>query len=122
VNPTVDGRITWERESSCTSDSDEEIEQWQNRLHEVITLNCNTLIRSLHCVTTKVHDLPMCDGLTVVEEFLSKFENAVPEQQRFDVLNWVLCAMPARWWGTHQGSFEDWGDSQRMMLLRFGRP
>ena len=28
VNPTADGRISWEHESSCTSDSDEEIEQW----------------------------------------------------------------------------------------------
>ncbi len=26
VNPTMDGRISWERERSCTSDSDEEIE------------------------------------------------------------------------------------------------
>lgn len=30
VNPTADGRISWERESSCTSDLDEEVEQWQN--------------------------------------------------------------------------------------------
>ena len=28
VNPTKDGRLSWERESSCTSDSDEEIERW----------------------------------------------------------------------------------------------
>lgn len=33
VNPTTDGRIFWEHESSYTSDSDEEIERWQNRLH-----------------------------------------------------------------------------------------
>lgn len=30
VNSTVDGRISWECDSSCTSDSDEEIEQRQN--------------------------------------------------------------------------------------------
>jgi len=28
VNPTADGRISSEHESSCTSDWDEEIEQW----------------------------------------------------------------------------------------------
>jgi len=28
VNPTMDGWITWDRESSCTSDSDKEIEHW----------------------------------------------------------------------------------------------
>jgi len=30
VNPTADGQISWERKSSCTSDSNEEIERWQN--------------------------------------------------------------------------------------------
>lgn len=30
VNLTVDGCITWDHESSCTSDSDEELENWQN--------------------------------------------------------------------------------------------
>jgi len=28
VNSTIVGRISWERESSCTSDLDEEIERW----------------------------------------------------------------------------------------------
>lgn len=39
VNPTVDGQITLECESSCTSNSEEEIECWQNRSHEVTMLN-----------------------------------------------------------------------------------
>lgn len=28
VNMTADGRISWECESSCTLDSDEEVERW----------------------------------------------------------------------------------------------
>jgi len=48
VNLTTDGRISWERDNSCTSDLDEEVEQWQNWLHEVTTLNFNMMIRSLH--------------------------------------------------------------------------
>lgn len=28
VNPTADGQIAWEHESSCTSDSDAEMRQW----------------------------------------------------------------------------------------------
>jgi hypothetical protein len=114
-------RISWERESSCTSDSDEEIERWQNRLHEVTTLNCNMMIRSLRCVTTEVRDLPMYDGLSEVDDFLNKFEREVPEQQRFDALKWVLRATPARWWGTHQRSFEDWRECRRMMCMWFGK-
>lgn len=73
MNSMADGRITWEHETSCTSDSDEEIKRWQNHLHEVTTLNYNTLMKSLRCVTKEVRDLLIYDGLTVVEEFLSEF-------------------------------------------------
>jgi len=107
VNPTTDGQISWERESSYTSNSDEEIKSWQNRLHEVTTLNCNIMTRSLHCVSTEVRDLPTYDGLGEVDAFLDKFEREVMKKQHFQALNWVLRAMIARWWGTHSGSFED---------------
>ena len=30
VNPTTNGRIAWDRESSCTSHSNEELEHWKN--------------------------------------------------------------------------------------------
>lgn len=29
INPMADGRISWEPESSCTSDLDEELEHWK---------------------------------------------------------------------------------------------
>lgn len=28
VNPTMDGRLSWDRDNSCTLDSEEEVEQW----------------------------------------------------------------------------------------------
>jgi len=62
VNPTTDGRILWERDSSCTSDLDEEVERWQNQLHQEKTLNCNMMIRSLHCVMIEARELPTYDG------------------------------------------------------------
>jgi len=43
-------------------------------------LTSNMLIRSLCCVKTEVRDLHMNDGLTEVDDFLSKFEREVPEQ------------------------------------------
>jgi len=96
VNPIADGRISWEHESSYTSDLDEEIELWHNWLHEVTTLNCNMMVISLRCVTTEVRDLPMYDGLTTVDAFVEKFESEVPEQQRVDAVKWALCTTPAR--------------------------
>ena len=122
ANLTANGRISWERKSSCTSDSDEEVERWKNRLREVTTLNCNMMVRSLRCVTTKERGMPTYDGLKTVDEFLSKFESAIPEQHQFDALKWALCATPAQWWGTHHGNFEDWCRYRRMMCLQFGSP
>jgi len=47
---------------------------------EVTTLNYNTLMKLLHCVTIEVCNLPMYNGLTTTEEFLSEFEKEVPKQ------------------------------------------
>lgn len=80
VNPTMDGQISWERESSCTSDFDEEIEQWQNQLHELTMLNCNMMTRSLHYVSSEERNLPTYDGLIEVETFLDAFEREVLEK------------------------------------------
>ena len=40
INPTTDGVLCWEKNSECFSDSDGEIENWQNRLHDVFPLRC----------------------------------------------------------------------------------
>ena len=85
-------------------------------------LNCNMMIRSLRCISTKVRDLPTYDGLSEVDSFMNRFEIEVLEQQRFNSLKWVICVMPNRWWGTHQGSFEDWCECRRMIRMDFGKP
>ena len=78
--------------------------------------------KSLYYVKAQDCKLPKYDGLMVVNEFLTKFEIAVPEHQRFDAMRWVLHAMPARWWGTHEGMFKDWHACKHMMKIRFGKP
>ena len=35
INPTIDGMLIWRFASSCTSDSEEGLKNYQNRLHEV---------------------------------------------------------------------------------------
>lgn len=69
VNPTVDGRITWDCESSYTLDSDEELERWKNWLHEVTTLSYNMMTQLLHCVLSEVRNMPTYDGLNDVDIF-----------------------------------------------------
>ena len=106
MNPTMDRQISWECKISYTSDSDE-VEQWQNWLHEITTLNSNMMIGSLCCVSKKVRDLPTYDGLREVDVFLDTFEREKLEKQCFQTLNWVLRATPSRWWGMHKGSFDE---------------
>jgi hypothetical protein len=40
VNPTADGVLKWRIITSCASDSDAGLENWQQRLHEVSTRRC----------------------------------------------------------------------------------
>lgn len=35
INPITDGMLSWHSASSCTLDSEEGLENWKNRLHEV---------------------------------------------------------------------------------------
>ena len=78
MKPIVNGHIVWDRKSSCTSDLDEELEHWQNRLHEVSMLRCNMMTKSVRCVSYKVRSLPYYDGLTNVDKFLDTVEREVP--------------------------------------------
>jgi len=65
------------------SDSDEEIEWWQNRLHKVTVLNYKNMTRSLHYVSTEVRDFPTYDGLGELDTFLDRFEREMMEKQCF---------------------------------------
>ena len=85
-------------------------------------MNINMMTRSLHYISTEVRDLPTYDGLSEVDTFLDEFEREVPEKQQFQALDWVLRATPARWWGMHKSSLDDWRKCWRMMTTCFGKP
>ena len=48
----------------------EELEHWQNQLHEVTMLRCNMMTWSLHYVSSEVQNLPTYDGFNDVDVFL----------------------------------------------------
>jgi hypothetical protein len=83
VNPTTDGALSWRSISSCASYSEEGLEHWQQRMHEVSTRRCARMTRSLHWIGTKLCDPPRYDGLTDISLFVKEFELQVPKQQRF---------------------------------------
>lgn len=83
MNLIVDRHIAWDQESSYKLDSDEELDHWNNRLHEVSTLHCNMMTNSLCCVSSEVRNMTYYDGLTDVHHFLDVFEREVPKKHCF---------------------------------------
>ena len=47
INPTTDGNLSWWSVISCTSDSGDDLENWQNMLHEVSMHRCVRVTSSL---------------------------------------------------------------------------
>lgn len=107
INPTADGWIRWEKDSSCHLDLDEELDNSQNRLHEVSTLCCNKITKSLHCISNEVCNFPYYDGIGDVSLFLDEFERDVLEEQQLQSLDIALSAAPTCWWGTHKDNIGD---------------
>lgn len=64
INPTADCTLSWRCASSCTSDSKEGLENWQNRMHKVLGRRCVHLIKSLCWIGTEVCEVLMFDGLS----------------------------------------------------------
>ena len=106
VNPTTKGKLTWEHDNSCASNSEEELENWHNRIHEVSTRNCAQVTKSVFCMTSEVCNLPSYDVLGDVNIFLDEYEEQVPENQRLLALDIALKVTPARWWGAHKKNIE----------------
>ena len=50
IHPTVDGELGWHNDSSASSDSDDALENWQDRLHEVSFKKCGLITQSLRRV------------------------------------------------------------------------
>jgi hypothetical protein len=72
INPTIDGNLRWRSDNTCSSDSEEALENWQKKMYEVSMRRCAILTREVH--------LPTFDGLNHLETFLVEFEEIVPVQ------------------------------------------
>jgi hypothetical protein len=83
VNPTIDGALSWRSISSCTSDSEAGLENWQQRMHEVSTRRCAHMTKSVCWIGIELCNPPKYDGLTDITTFVQTFEAQVPEQQGY---------------------------------------
>ena len=102
INPTTDGKLSWQTVSSCTSNSGNTLENWQNRLHEVSMRRCARITRSMRRVGVEASELPTYEGLPNLAYFIVEFEEKVTESQRLSSLEFALKAILVSWWGTHK--------------------
>ena len=63
IHPTIDGELGWRGDSYTSSDSDDALKNWQNRLHEVSFRKCGLIAQSLHHVENETVELPIYEGL-----------------------------------------------------------
>jgi hypothetical protein len=96
------------------------LENWQQRLHEVSTRRCTRIDRTVRWVGTEIREPPSFHGVNDLEEFLTKYEDEVLENQRLLSLDIALKETPARWWGAHKETIKDWYQCKRLLRIRFG--
>ena len=120
VNPTGDGMLSWRCESSCMSDSDVGLENWQHCLHEVLGRRLARITKTLRWIRSEVSILPIFDGLSDVRIFVQEYEAQLPCSKRLQHLVVALRATPTRWWIMHQQNIPTSDTCRRLLLIRFG--
>ena len=70
IHPTVDGKLRWCSASSTFCNSDDALENWKNRLHEVYFRKCGLVMQFLHCIATKIIKLMIYEGIPELSIFV----------------------------------------------------
>jgi hypothetical protein len=107
-NPTVDGVLSWRSITSCASDSDTGLDNWQQRLHEISSRRCARIDCAVRWVGTEIREPPNSHGVNDLKEFLKKYEEEVLEHHMILAPDISPKERPGRWWGVHKETIEDW--------------
>jgi GTPase SAR1 family protein len=79
VNPNADGILIWWSITSCETDSNTCLENWQQRLHKVSTRRCAIIDRVVRWVGTEIREPPSFHGVNDLEVFLTRYKDEVLE-------------------------------------------
>ena len=120
VHSTVGRELSWHSTSSVSYDSDDALENWQNRLHEVLLGKCGLIMQSLCRIATDTIELPIYEGIPELSEFLVEFEDKVSEPRRLLALEEALNVILAQWWVTHKKSITGWSQCRILMTIILG--
>jgi hypothetical protein len=121
VNPTVDGILSWRSITSCASDSDIGLENYQQRLHEVSTRICARIDCAVRWVGREIREPPSFHGVNDLESFLKHYEDEVLENKRLLALDIALKDTPTRWWGAHKETIKDWHHCKQLPCMAQNR-
>ena len=92
IHPTIDNELGWHSTSFVSSYSNDALENWQNRLHEVSFRKFGLITQSLRHVSTEMVEFPIYEGLPRLYEFFQEFEKKVLEPKRILALDVALKA------------------------------
>ena len=101
------------------TDSDDGLENWQNRLYELHGHRCARITKSLRWLGSQTRTLPVFDGSTDPEEFIVQFLEQVLDSQKMETLDSTFRATAARWWNGHKKYIHSWEACQKSLYLRF---
>jgi hypothetical protein len=71
MNPTAYGILSWWSITSCATDLDTGLENWQQRLHEVSTRRCAIIDCAVRWVGMEIREPPSFYGVNDIEAFLT---------------------------------------------------
>ena len=111
--------MDWQCDSSCMTNLDDSLENWQNRLYELHGHRCARITKSLRWLSFQTRALPIFDGLTDPADFIVQFSEQVPDSQKMHTLDSVFRATAARWWNGHKKYIHSWEYCQKFLHLRF---
>jgi hypothetical protein len=79
INPTADRVLSWRSITSCTTNSDTRLENWQQRLHEVSMRRCSRIDCAVRWIGIEIREPPSFHGLNDLETILTQYEDEVLE-------------------------------------------
>jgi hypothetical protein len=86
----------------------------------VSTRRCSRIDHTVRWVGTEIREPPSFHGLNDLEEFLTKCEEEVLENNRLLSLDISLKETLAIWWGVHKEKIWNWYQCKRLLCIRFG--
>ena len=78
VNTTTYGSVSWQSIHSFDSDSEDALNEWKNRKHEIFSRRC-AMVRSIQWTGTEVKNPLVYDGISNLEDFLGTMEQIIVE-------------------------------------------